>query len=126
MWNRLKLERTRAWSVETTQSRCRLGREEGQGPADGRPYPIEAPREPRPSPFEAPHFRSGVLAITAAITERWVQQMHEFDVPNRPGSVEASDAFHNLDVLYADQGKPIEAEKMYRRALDGKRESMRS
>ena len=43
-----------------------------------------------------------------------------YDMPNRPGSVEARDAFHNLDLLYADQGKPIEAEWMYRRALDGK------
>ena len=29
------------------------------------------------------------------------------------------DAFHNLGDLYADQGKLIEAEKMYQRALDG-------
>jgi len=28
------------------------------------------------------------------------------------------DAFHNLGDLYADQGKMIEAEKMYQRALD--------
>lgn len=29
-------------------------------------------------------------------------------------------AFHNMGILYFDQGKLIEAEKMYQRALDGK------
>ena len=37
----------------------------------------------------------------------------------RVGSVEASDAFYNLGVLFADQGNLVEAEEMYRRALDG-------
>lgn len=34
-------------------------------------------------------------------------------------SAEAVDALHNLGLLYADQGKHAEAEKMFRRALDG-------
>ncbi len=38
----------------------------------------------------------------------------------RVESVEASDAFNTLDLLYTDQGKLMEAEEMYRRALDGK------
>ena len=34
--------------------------------------------------------------------------------------VEASDAFHGLGILFADQGKYAKAEKMNRRALDGR------
>ncbi|KAL8721729.1 MAG: hypothetical protein Q9181_007645 [Wetmoreana brouardii] len=52
--------------------------------------------------------------------DRCIRKLDEFDLLDQLGPVEASDAFHNLGVLYYDQGKITEAEKIYRRALDGK------
>ncbi|KAL9024121.1 MAG: hypothetical protein Q9196_006743 [Gyalolechia fulgens] len=51
--------------------------------------------------------------------ERCLKQIDSFDLFNQLESFEASDAFHNLGLLYADRGKYTEAEKMYQRALDG-------
>ena len=51
--------------------------------------------------------------------DRCVQQMDDLEALHRLESAEAVDALHNLGILYADQGKHAEAEKMYRRALDG-------
>ena len=52
--------------------------------------------------------------------DRCARRIKDSGVLERVESVEASDAFHNLGLLYADQGKLVEAEEMYRRALDGK------
>lgn len=51
--------------------------------------------------------------------DRCVQQIDDLEGLHRLESAEAVDALHNLGLLYADQGKHGEAEKMYRRALDG-------
>ncbi len=51
--------------------------------------------------------------------DRCARRIKDSGVLERVKSVEASDAFHELGSLYADQGKLVEAEEMYRRALDG-------
>jgi tetratricopeptide (TPR) repeat protein len=51
--------------------------------------------------------------------DRCVRRIDDSDVLDRLGSVESSLAFSHLGLLYADQGKHVEAEKTYRRALDG-------
>ena len=51
--------------------------------------------------------------------DRCVQQMDTSEGPYHLKLVEASDALHSVGFLFADQGKHAEAEKMYRRALDG-------
>ncbi|KAL8942220.1 MAG: hypothetical protein Q9211_001487, partial [Gyalolechia sp. 1 TL-2023] len=56
--------------------------------------------------------------------ERCVKQLDNFDLFNRLESLVASDAFHNLGLLYADRGKYTEAEKMYQRALDGREKEL--
>ena len=55
--------------------------------------------------------------------DRCVWELHDIDLPDSSASDEICDAFHSLGDLYADQGKHGEAEKMYRRALDGKEKS---
>lgn len=52
--------------------------------------------------------------------DRYAKRIGNSGGLERVESVEASDAFHNLDLLYTDQGKLTEAEEMYRRVLDGK------
>jgi len=52
--------------------------------------------------------------------DRCVRHIDDSDVLDQLRSVDASYALNNLGLLYADQGKHAEAEKMYRRALDGK------
>lgn len=51
--------------------------------------------------------------------DRCVQQIDDLERLHRLESAEAVDVLHNLGLLYDDQGKHAEAEKMYRRALDG-------
>ncbi len=51
---------------------------------------------------------------------RCVRQLSGANVADVDENQDSYHAFHNLGVLYADQGKLIEAEKMYQRALDGK------
>ena len=50
----------------------------------------------------------------------FVRKIDDLEALHHLESVEASDALHNIGLLFADQGKHTEAEKMYRRALDGK------
>ncbi|KAL8789524.1 MAG: hypothetical protein Q9213_001137 [Squamulea squamosa] len=52
--------------------------------------------------------------------DQCVQRIDDMKGLHRLESTEAVDALHSLGILYADQGKHVEAEKMYRRALDGK------
>ena len=51
---------------------------------------------------------------------RCMQQLHTTEEFDRIEDIDCNDAFHSLGLLYADQGKLIEAEEMYQRALDGK------
>ena len=51
---------------------------------------------------------------------RCVQQLPAINVLDASRDHDSDHAFHNLGILYADQGKLAEAEKMYQRALDGK------
>lgn len=51
--------------------------------------------------------------------DRYIGQIDNFDLLHRLGSVEASGTLHNLGLLYTGQDKYAEAEKIYRRALDG-------
>ena len=51
---------------------------------------------------------------------QYTRRIEDSGVLERVGSAEASNAFHNLGLLYADQGKLVNAEEIYRRALDGK------
>jgi len=51
---------------------------------------------------------------------RCVQQLSGVNVADVDEDKDSNVAFHNLGLLYADQGKMVEAEKMYQRALDGK------
>ena len=51
--------------------------------------------------------------------DRCARRIEDFGVLERVKSVEVSDAFHNLGLLYKDQGKLVEAEGMYIRALKG-------
>ncbi len=50
---------------------------------------------------------------------RCVQQLSGVNVADVDEDKNSNVAFHNLGLLYADQGKMVEAEKMYQRALDG-------
>ena len=50
---------------------------------------------------------------------RCVQQYHSAEQYDRMNDKDSSYAFHNLGLLYFNQGKLAEAEKMYQRALDG-------
>ncbi|KAK3170881.1 hypothetical protein OEA41_002965 [Lepraria neglecta] len=50
---------------------------------------------------------------------RCVQQLPAINVLDAFRDQNSDDAFHNLGLLYRHQGKLAEAEKMYRRALDG-------
>ena len=54
-----------------------------------------------------------------AHADRCARRIEDSGVLERVEPVEASDAFHNLGALYADQGKLVEAEVMYLRALNG-------
>ncbi|KAI4267246.1 MAG: hypothetical protein L6R35_006870, partial [Caloplaca aegaea] len=51
--------------------------------------------------------------------DRCIRQIGDSDLHSRLGDVQACSIFHNLGVLYDDQGKHPEAEKMYQWALDG-------
>ena len=51
---------------------------------------------------------------------RCIQQLSTVKVPSATEDQDIDDVFHNLGLLYADQGKMAEAEKMYQRALEGK------
>ncbi|KAL8827649.1 MAG: hypothetical protein Q9191_003062 [Dirinaria sp. TL-2023a] len=51
--------------------------------------------------------------------DRCIQQINDLEEPHRLESAEAVDAFGNLGLLYKDQSKHAEAEKMYQRALNG-------
>ncbi len=51
---------------------------------------------------------------------RYVQQLSRVNVTDINEDKDSNITFHNLGLLYADQGKMVEAEKMYQRALDGK------
>ncbi len=50
---------------------------------------------------------------------RCIQQLSTVNVPSATEDQDIDHAFHNLGLLYADQGKMAEAEKMYQRALEG-------
>ncbi|KAI4287728.1 MAG: hypothetical protein L6R35_003007 [Caloplaca aegaea] len=52
--------------------------------------------------------------------DRCLRQIGDSDLHSRLGDVKACTIFHNLGILYHDQGKSAEAEKMYQWALDGK------
>ncbi|KAI4122751.1 MAG: hypothetical protein LQ341_007273 [Variospora aurantia] len=52
--------------------------------------------------------------------DRCIRRIGDSDLHNRLGDVRACSIFHNLGILYHDQGKSAEAEKMYQWALDGK------
>ena len=54
-----------------------------------------------------------------AHADRCARRIEDSGVLERVEPVEASDAFYNLGALYADQGKLVEAEVMYLRALNG-------
>jgi len=45
--------------------------------------------------------------------DRCAWKLHDIDVLNDNASIEICDAFHSLDRLYVDQGKYVEAKKMY-------------
>lgn len=49
---------------------------------------------------------------------RCIQQLSTVKVPSATEDQDIDDAFNNLGLLYADQGKMAEAEKMYQRALE--------
>ena len=51
--------------------------------------------------------------------DQCVRQLDDLEALHHLESVESSDALHNIGSLFADQGKYTEAEKIYRRALDG-------
>lgn len=52
--------------------------------------------------------------------DRCVRYLQELDTPDGIGYSGSNDSFHNLGFLYDNQGKMVEAEKMYQRALEGK------
>ncbi len=54
---------------------------------------------------------------------RCVQQLHRTEEFDGNENENCSDAFHNLSILYANQSKLAETEKMYQRALDGKKKA---
>lgn len=49
-----------------------------------------------------------------------MQQLHNTEEFDGIEDEDCNGAFHNMGILYFDQGKLVEAEKMYQRALDGK------
>lgn len=51
--------------------------------------------------------------------DRCMRQLDKYSVPDLIEYSRSSAAFHSFGLLCADQGKLAEAEKMYRRALDG-------
>lgn len=51
---------------------------------------------------------------------RCVQHIDDLEGLHRLESTEAVDALHSLGILYANQGKHVEAERIYQRALIGK------
>ncbi len=51
---------------------------------------------------------------------RCIQQLSTVNVPSATEDQDIDDAFHNLGLLYADQGKLTEVEKVYQRALEGR------
>lgn len=59
--------------------------------------------------------------IFAKATIRFLQRL---DTPDETGYSGSNHAFHNLGLLYADQGKLAEAEKMYERALEGREKAL--
>lgn len=71
-----------------------------------------------PSNAEREYWLSQQRLIPHA--EHCTRQSHHIGIGDTTEYSESNDAFHNLGVLYADQGKLVEAEKMYQRALDGK------
>lgn len=52
--------------------------------------------------------------------DRCARRIKDSGVLERIESIEASDTFYNLGNLYKDQGKLIEVEEIYRRALNRK------
>ncbi|KAI4136790.1 MAG: hypothetical protein LQ341_005446, partial [Variospora aurantia] len=56
--------------------------------------------------------------------DRCIRQIGDSDLQSRLGDVKACSIFHELGVLYDDQGKSAEAEKMYQQALDGKEKAL--
>jgi len=69
------------------------------------------------SDFEAKYWLSQQRLLPHA--DRCVRHMANLDVLDQLRSVDASYALYNLGLLCVDQGKHVEAEKMYRRALNG-------
>ncbi|KAL9019552.1 MAG: hypothetical protein Q9185_003172 [Variospora sp. 1 TL-2023] len=55
--------------------------------------------------------------------DRCIRQIGDSDLHNRLADVQACSIFHNLGVLYNNQGKHPEAEKMLQRALDRKKKA---
>jgi len=51
--------------------------------------------------------------------DRCIRQLHNPDISYTIKYSEFNAAFHNLGLLFYEQGKLVEAEKMYQRALDG-------
>ena len=51
---------------------------------------------------------------------RCLQQLSNTEIPKLMKDQDCNDAFHNLGLLYADQDRMAEAEKMYDWALNGK------
>ena len=51
--------------------------------------------------------------------DRCTRFLQKSDVPDETRYSGSNDAFHNLGLLYKNQGKLAEAEKMYQRALEG-------
>ena len=54
-----------------------------------------------------------------AHADRCIRFLQRLDTPDETGNSGSNHAFHNLGLLYADQGKLAEAKKMYERALEG-------
>ena len=71
-----------------------------------------------PSNAEREYWLSQQRLIPHA--EHCMWQSHHIEIGDVTDYSESNDAFHNLGLLYADQGKLGEAEEMYQRALDGK------
>lgn len=70
-----------------------------------------------PTPSEPEYWVTQQRLLPHA--SRCVQQLSGVNVVDVDKNQDSDDAFHNLGLLYADQGKMIEAEKMYQRALEG-------
>jgi len=50
---------------------------------------------------------------------RCVQQLSGVNITDVDKDQDSDYTFYNLGLLYTDQGKTVEAEKMYQRVLDG-------